>query len=73
MNEEIFHRSGMPSEFSESFLWMESTMQRKAETLVLKSGERIRGIVFSENAGYLVFTPLGQKIIRFEDVVDREF
>jgi hypothetical protein len=73
MNGEGIHNNGMPSEFSESLLWMQSTMQRKAETLVLRTGERIRGIIFSENAGYLVFTPTGQRIFRFEDVVDREF
>ncbi len=73
MSEDKNYNNKKPSEFEESLLWIESTMQRKAETLVLRTGERIRGIIFSESAGYLVFTPGGQKIVRFEDVVDREF
>ena len=72
MSEDELGIYGVQSEFSESMVWMETILRQKAETLILKNGERIKGIIISEDCGYLLFTPSGRRIFRFEEVLGKE-
>ncbi|HRG46768.1 MAG TPA: FecR family protein [Leptospiraceae bacterium] len=51
---------------------IEQIMDKSAETLLLKSGERIQGVIFVEGDKYIVLTPEGRKEFDKEQVQDVE-
>jgi hypothetical protein len=72
MSEDILKRNGENSKFSKSMDWMEAINQPRMETLVLKSGERVQGVIVMEDKGYLVYATNGIRIFRLEEVLGKE-
>lgn len=53
----------------ETMYRIEQVVDKSAETLVLKNGHSIRGIIFTEGDRYLVFSPDGGFEFDSEDVL----
>ncbi len=52
---------------------IERVMSKSAETLILKDGRRVRGVIITENGTYIVLTPEGRAIHAAEQVEGVDF
>lgn len=48
-------------------------MNKKVETLRLKSGERVSGVVIQQGSNYLVLTPEGRRLIKGSEMAEIRF
>jgi hypothetical protein len=47
---------------------VEATMGKKSETVILKSGRRLTGVIFQVHTDYVITTPEGEQIIPADSI-----